>query len=237
MKKSEQKSLVAKIKKNLVAIQATPVCTTAQLADYYGTTPEIIAQNFRRNKEHFIEVKHYFKLEGEALKEFKATLQNEGYLTEKFAPALYFWTERGAIRHAKMLNTDRAWDVFDLLEEFYFDTEKFGWQKARNGSIVATRRLTDAIKNYLVPLAIEQGMNPTKDSFLYSNYNRLINKCIGIKAGSRDLCTGAQLYEIDKMDNITAKLIEKYVAKKLEYHEIYFEIKDYLIEYIKISML
>ncbi|EPW0481128.1 ORF6N domain-containing protein, partial [Escherichia coli] len=30
------------------------------------------------------------------------------------------WTERGAARHAKMLETDRAWEVFEKLEDCYF---------------------------------------------------------------------------------------------------------------------
>ena len=35
--------------------------------------------------------------------------------------ALYLWTKRGAARHAKMLNTDRAWEVFEALEDNYFN--------------------------------------------------------------------------------------------------------------------
>lgn len=30
------------------------------------------------------------------------------------------WTERGAARHAKMLDTDQAWEVFERLEDAYF---------------------------------------------------------------------------------------------------------------------
>ncbi len=33
---------------------------------------------------------------------------------------LYLWTERGANRHCKILDTDRAWEQFDNLEETYF---------------------------------------------------------------------------------------------------------------------
>lgn len=38
----------------------------------------------------------------------------------KRSASLTLWTERGAARHAKMLNSDRAWDVFELLEETFF---------------------------------------------------------------------------------------------------------------------
>ncbi|EPT6592756.1 phage antirepressor Ant, partial [Escherichia coli] len=36
------------------------------------------------------------------------------------ARSLILWTERGAARHAKMLETDQAWDVFEKLEDCYF---------------------------------------------------------------------------------------------------------------------
>lgn len=47
------------------------VLTTQQLAEVYETDINNIQANFKRNKERFIEGKHYFKLEGEELKEFK----------------------------------------------------------------------------------------------------------------------------------------------------------------------
>ena len=42
------------------------VLTTTQLAEYYGCAVENIRDNFRKNKIHFVESKHYFKLEGDA---------------------------------------------------------------------------------------------------------------------------------------------------------------------------
>ena len=97
--------------------------------------------------------------------------------------------------------------------------------------------MTDAIKNFLIPLALKQGMDEKKKDFLYNNYNRLINKCVGVKSDSRDLLTESQLYEMKKMSNIAGTLIEKYVAQEIEYHEIYFNVKDYLKKYVEISMM
>ena len=34
--------------------------------------------------------------------------------------SLTLWTEKGAARHAKILDTDQAWDIFEQLEEVYF---------------------------------------------------------------------------------------------------------------------
>ena len=33
---------------------------------------------------------------------------------------LYLWTEKGAFLHAKSLNTDRAWEIYDVLVDTYF---------------------------------------------------------------------------------------------------------------------
>lgn len=94
------------------------VLTTQQLAESYGTEPQVITNNFQRNIERFQEGVHYFKLEGSELREFKAKHQND------FSPSLnrlYLWTKRGAARHAKMLNTDEAWAIYEELEENYFN--------------------------------------------------------------------------------------------------------------------
>ena len=97
------------------------VMTTEQLAEAYGCKVIHIQQNFKNNRERFVEGKHYFKLEGADLKAFKDSLENIESVVGSRAPALILWTKRGAARHSKMLGTERAWDVFDELEESYFN--------------------------------------------------------------------------------------------------------------------
>ena len=100
------------------------VMTTEQLAEAYGCDVQHIKQNFNNNKERFTEGKHYFRLEGAELKSFKRQVENFDLPVSKFASAMYLWTKRGAARHSKMLGTERAWDVFDELEESYFNPMK-----------------------------------------------------------------------------------------------------------------
>ena len=100
------------------------VMTTEQLAEAYGCAPKQIQQNFNNNRVRFIAGKHYFKLEGADLKAFKDSLENIESVVGSRAPALILWTKRGAARHSKMLGTERAWDVFDELEESYFNPMK-----------------------------------------------------------------------------------------------------------------
>ncbi|MBW5870527.1 ORF6N domain-containing protein [Yersinia enterocolitica] len=100
-----------------------PVITTELLAQLYGTEVINIQVNHTRNKGRFVEGKHYFKLEGAELKDFKNRL-TESKSVAKRARALILWTERGAARHAKMLETDQAWEVFEQLEDCYFNQNK-----------------------------------------------------------------------------------------------------------------
>ncbi len=49
--------------------------TTQQIAEAYGTGTDVITKNFNRNKERYIEGKHYACLKGEELRVFKANGQ------------------------------------------------------------------------------------------------------------------------------------------------------------------
>lgn len=95
------------------------VLTTAQLAESFGTDVAIISNNFNRNKGRYVEGKHYFCLEGETLRVFKSTIhQNDESLLR--VNKLYLWTEKGAWMHAKSLNTDQAWDAYEMLVDEYY---------------------------------------------------------------------------------------------------------------------
>ncbi|KYD03481.1 hypothetical protein B4102_3399 [Heyndrickxia sporothermodurans] len=97
--------------------QGHRVLTTSQLAEAYGTDSDRINRNFNRNKERYQENKHYFQLEGEQLKEFRANGQID---LPPNVNRLYLWTEKGAWLHAKSLNTDQAWDAYELLVDDYY---------------------------------------------------------------------------------------------------------------------
>ncbi|ENC1845064.1 ORF6N domain-containing protein [Escherichia coli] len=98
-----------------------PVITTELLAQLYGTEAIRIQQNHARNAERFIEGKHFYKLVGDELRGMKHRLSlSESVKIARNVRSLILWTERGAARHAKMLETDQAWDVFEKLEDCYF---------------------------------------------------------------------------------------------------------------------
>ena len=95
------------------------VITTALLAEVYEASEQQIQQNFNNHKEYFTEGKHYYLLQGKELREFKNYFDNIEIVAKK-APQLYLWTQRGANRHCKILDTDKAWEQFDILEESYY---------------------------------------------------------------------------------------------------------------------
>lgn len=94
------------------------VCTTEQLAQLYGAAPHQLRQNFRNNKTRFEKGKHFIKVEGADLQDLRVD-KSYSQISAK-ARSLVLWTERGAARHAKMLETDQAWEVFEQLEDSYF---------------------------------------------------------------------------------------------------------------------
>ena len=100
------------------------VMTTERLAEAYGCAPKQIQQNFNNNRVRFIAGKHFFVLEGQDLQTFRLQVENIELQISPKTRHLYLWTERGAARHSKMLGTERAWDVFEQLEDSYFKVAK-----------------------------------------------------------------------------------------------------------------
>ena len=97
------------------------VLTTQQIAEAYGTDSKVISNNFNRNRERYVEGKHFICLEGDELKVFKT---NHHFEESSKINKLYLWTQKGAFLHAKSLNTDKAWEVYDHLVDSYFEKKQ-----------------------------------------------------------------------------------------------------------------
>lgn len=78
-------------------------------------------------------------MKGEEIRAFKNRLEIQDGL--KHANVLQLWTEKGALLHAKSLNTDKAWEVYDYLVEFYFR------QQPSNAVRPATQAVPAAVMN------------------------------------------------------------------------------------------
>ncbi|HFO8500383.1 TPA: ORF6N domain-containing protein [Escherichia coli] len=106
----------------VVTYSNVPVITTGLLANLYKTEEKHIRQNFKRNECRFIAGKHFFKVSGCELDSLRTS--QRGLQISPKTRFLILWTERGAARHAKMLETDQAWEVFEKLEDCYFSQGK-----------------------------------------------------------------------------------------------------------------
>ena len=186
------------------------VLTTAQLAEAYGTDTKHINDNFANNKDRYKLCKHYFVLEGKELKQFKKAYPIfSGNL--KYAPVVYLWTEKGALHHAKSLNTDKAWEVYESLVDDYFNLRN--WSLHRELTKAKRQTLTDAIRDF-----IEESPNK---HWRYKHFTDLVYKTVfgksakelklerGIRESDalRDSFTAPELAMIEKAEILIAGLI------------------------------
>lgn len=96
------------------------VLTSSQLAESYGTDYKAVSKNFTRNKQRYVEGKHYFLLHGQDRHDFMVNYpQIDDSL--KHAKHIYLWTAKGALLHAKSLGTDKAWTAYEQLVDDYFN--------------------------------------------------------------------------------------------------------------------
>jgi hypothetical protein len=161
-----------------------PVLTTALLSAVYGTTQTRIRENYRANRDRFTEGKHLFKVSGEELRALKECVRNSDSsdLVPKTGGELTLWTERGAARHAKMLNTDKAWDVFELLEENYFNRQQAPAAPALPATLSTSSRLSiqnliaAKVSHYpseLRPKAFKEAWSRVKNKFQVAKYEEI----------------------------------------------------------------
>ena len=163
------------------------VLTTGQLSEMYGTDNKTISYNFSYNKRKYVEGKHYIKLEGAELRSFKASREIPD--CHKFSAHLYLWTEKGALLHAKSLNTDKAWEVYDYLVDFYFRVKeevKPEEIKRRTGEEVVdipeNVQIQKAIKeadNYIIALQVSlKEYNKYRSQEDYERYYAILNSLL-----------------------------------------------------------
>ncbi|QDX91417.1 hypothetical protein EEL30_02910 [Brevibacillus laterosporus] len=106
-----------------IEYQGERVLTTTQLSESYRADRQQMSYNFNNNIKRYKEGKHYIKLEGEEKRNFID--RHEIHDGSKNASVIYLWTKKGAWMHAKSLNTDEAWDAYEMLvDEYYRVTEQ-----------------------------------------------------------------------------------------------------------------
>ncbi|ADH03115.1 gp34 [Brochothrix phage BL3] len=177
--------------KNIIEQSGQRVLTTSQLAESYGAEEKLVQQNFNNNKHRYLEGKHFILLQNDELRGFKRNFENLGFA--KNINKLYLWTEKGAWLHAKSLNTDAAWDAYELLVDEYYrlaeevkqsDTSNLSPElQMFNGifqSLVKQEQATKQLESKVDNISDIVGVN-------YTNWreecNKLINKVVNVRGG------------------------------------------------------
>lgn len=172
-----------------IEVNGIRVLLTRQLAEAYGTERQIISNNYTRNKKRYVEGKHVIILSGDYLKEFKASHQIDDNL--KYAHTLYLWTEKGALLHAKSLNTDKAWEVYDYLVDFYFRAKEEPKPVPVETAPVVSRKddkklpqIDDPIRALKLLLQVAEDNGIGVSSYLFKTFESVLkNGNIGIRTG------------------------------------------------------
>ena len=161
------------------------ILTTAQLAESYETTDKRISENFNRNQDRYIEGKHFYCLEGQALSQFKSENANCGIAQN--LNKLYLWTEKGTLLHAKSLGTDKAWEVYEMLIETYFKVQQALKPMTPAELIAGLAQVTVEMERKVIALdskitnALGVFTAPVKDDWRHEMNDKINQMCINQK--------------------------------------------------------
>lgn len=186
----------------IILYENRPVLATAQIAESYGTISEHIYKNFSENKDQYKEYKHFFKLEGKELLNFRKTQQQ--LHISKMARVLYLWTEKGALLHAQSLNTDEAWDSYEILVDEYYMVKENVVPLSKNQALGTVLRTT---ADLVEAQAIKQEQHEIRQelSMIIEKVNEQITLTSGEQRAVRKE-VAIKVYEIEDDTKIQPKL-------------------------------
>ncbi len=201
----------------IVELKGIRVLTSKQLADEYGTTTDRIKQNFSCNRDRFVEGKHYISITGDELKLFKNQVGKNDLVASRTSH-LYLWTEKGALLHAKSLNTDKAWQVYDYLVDFYFRAKEQESEIPPKKEVVPTQTKTEPVKNKVAISHMEEPI------FVFKN----------LLALAEEQGITLKLQDLRKFDSIlcgkNVAIRKQQLFEKVVY-EVAYELAHYFIHY------
>lgn len=214
-----------------IEYQNQRILSTAQLAEAYEADQQIIVNNFNRNKDRYTEGKHYFLLDGTNLKDFRAKNQID------LPPNLnkyYLWTEKGAWLHAKSLNTDQAWEAYEMLvDEYYRISEantKIVNMTEYQKSIIKTRESNAKVREANILLKIASGQNGTYRQVLESYATKIITgeHLLPLPEATKKTYSATEIGEqLGISSNMVGTLANRHNLKTEEYGKIFHDKSRY----------
>ncbi len=125
--------------------------------------------------------------------------------------------------------------AFNAMEAKLAELQSQQWKEARLASKVGYKKLSATVQK-LARYAASCG-SKTPEKIYYSNFARLINKTLGINPKSRDVLTPKQLYEIDRLQDIAAIIVDGLLAKGADYHQPYTDCKNAFATYAQVAFI
>ena len=126
-------------------------------------------------------------------------------------------------------------DWFYKMREVLRNHQDPQWQTTRFDVKEGYKTLSAAVHD-LYEFAKAHGCKASEKVF-YMNFAKLINKTLGIDAGTRDELAAWQLYEIEKLQFIARTVIAGLLAQGADYHEPYRQTKSTLESYARLSFI
>ena len=126
-------------------------------------------------------------------------------------------------------------DQFYKMREVLRNHQDPQWQTTRFDVKEGYKTLSAVVQD-LHKFAVTQGCKVSEKVF-YMNFAKLINKTLGIDAGTRDALASWQLYEIEKLQFIARTVIKGLLAQGANYHEPYHQLKSTLEAYARLSFI
>ncbi|MGE7841394.1 ORF6C domain-containing protein [Lysinibacillus sp. NPDC093712] len=121
---------------------------------------------------------------------------------------LYLWTEKGAWLHAKSLNTDEAWDAYEILVDEYYTVKENVVPLSKNQALVTVLRTTaDLVEN---TQAIKQEQYEIRKEL--SMINEKVDEQITLTSGEQRAVqkeVAIKVYAIEVNTTIQSKLFRE----------------------------
>ena len=126
--------------------------------------------------------------------------------------------------------------AFNRMEKIITERKSEQWMIIRHSTKITQRKVTDAIKEYVIPNARTNG-SETPDKFFYMSYNKLFNKVAKVPAGQRDKLSVSNLIMLDQMQSVAAANIRLQADSGASYKEIFSGTKNAVECYAQIALV
>lgn len=199
------------------------------------TTSVAMAESFNRRHDNVINsIEKLISEDVIGALDFKATSYKDKSNRQS---KMYLLTERGFLIAMPFIGGSKSKegqvklvDEFMRMRDALTERKSIQWQESRVKGKLQRRNETDAISEYLLPLAKEQNPECTyakRPNIAYTNYSRLIKGVLGADYKDRDELTWQYLNAIESIERLVCVIIKKESDLNTPYKDIYQKCKEH----------